>query len=86
MQMPELSEGWSWNVTRPIIACTNPKCCTPDSAGHPKVRIELLLHDEVRRHGLIDVEFYGDAWAVVGRARAMLESVANEQLRGIGVT
>lgn len=72
VRLPELCEGWSWNVTRPVVD------------DHPKVRIELLLHGEVRRHGTIDVQMHGDTAAVVGRARAMVESVAAEQLAGLG--
>lgn len=71
MKLPEVGEGWSWNLTRP----------TGD--GHPKVRIELLLHDDVRRAATIDVQMYGDTAAVVERARAMVESVAAEQLRAV---
>ncbi len=85
MKLPELSEGWSWNITQPTIRCTNPRCCDEASDGHPKVRIELLLHGEVRRHGLIDVAFYGDTQAVVARAQAMLDSVVAEQLRSVGL-
>jgi hypothetical protein len=80
-KLPELSEGWSWNVTRPTVPCTNPKCCGENSDGHPKVRIKLRLHNEVRRHGLIDVEFYGDNQAVIQRAQAMLDSVVQESVR-----
>jgi hypothetical protein len=84
--LPQLSEGWSWNLTRPPVRCTNSKCCGPDGSGHPKVHIELLLHDQVRRHGTIDVEFYGDGRAVTARAQAMLDSILAEQLRSVGLT
>lgn len=86
MQLPELAEGWSWRTGRRSVPCTNSKCCGPDSAGHPKVFIELLLHDDVRRHGTIDVEFYGAAHAIRERAGAMVKSVQDEQLRAIGLT
>lgn len=86
MRLPILSEGWSWNITKPTVRCTNPKCCGPDSEGHPKVNIELLLHSQVRRHGTIDLEFYSDTRAVIERAQAMLDDVTAEQLRSAGVT
>lgn len=85
VMLPELSEGWSWRITRPEVRCTNAKCCAENSDGHPKVLIELLLHDEVRRHGTIDVEFYGDGRAMVDRAKAMLNDMCDEQLRSIGI-
>lgn len=86
MKLPALSEGWSWNITRPAVPCTNGKCCGPDSSGHPKVHVELLLHDQVRRHGTIDVEFYGDGQAVTARAQAMLADMLAEQLRSVGLS
>lgn len=78
MKLPEVGEGWSWNVTRPVV----------EDRGnfYPKVRIELLLHDEVRRAATIDVGMYGDTAAVVERARAMVASVADEQLRTVGIS
>lgn len=74
MQLPELCEGWSWRLSRAAVD------------GHPKVRIELLLHDDVRRNATIDVQMYGDTSAVVERAQSMLASMAAEQLRAIGIT
>lgn len=78
MKMPELTEGWSWNVTRPVVEDRGNR--------YPKVRIELLLHDDVRRSATIDVQMYGDTAAVTERAQAMVQSVAAEQLAAIGLT
>lgn len=86
LQLPELCEGWSWRITRSAVRCTNPSCCQEASGGHRKTRIELLLHDVVRRSAMIDVEFYGDITAVAERAQAMAQSVADEQLAGCIVT
>lgn len=80
MQLPKVREGWSWRITHPTICCSNPNCCGQDSAGHPKVYIELLLHQDVRRYGTIDVEFYGDGRSVIERAQGMLDSVVAEQM------
>lgn len=53
---------------------SNQKCCGLESPGHAKVYIELLLHDEPRRHGTIDVEMYGDSFATINqRAQSMVD-------------
>jgi hypothetical protein len=85
VKLPELGEGWSWNITRPVVRCTNAKCCAEDSEGHPKVRIELLLHDKVRRYGTIDVGMYGEGRAVIERTQAMVNDVRDDQLRAVGL-
>lgn len=83
MQLPQLCEGWSWRVTRPVVVSEDAK---GNRVEHKKVFIELLLHDDVRRRATIDVGMYGDGAAVVERARAMSQSVAAEQLAGLVVT